>query len=297
MQLRHCQAVALMVLVTLLWSTAGVVTRHLEQARAFEITFWRSAFTALSMLLILPLWQGWGVWRRMRQAGGALWASGVCWSIMFTAFMVALALTSVANVLVTMAAGPLLTALAARLLIGHRLPLRTGVAIVVAAAGIAWMFGRQIGQGHWLGSLVAFAVPVAGALNWTLVQHNQHRGTGVDLAPAVLIGALLSACYTLPLSWPLQASMLDVTLLAALGLGQLALPCVLAVVCARVLSAPELSLLALLEVLFGIALAWLGAGEVPDTYVWQGAALVLGALSVNEWLGLRASASQYPSPV
>lgn len=297
MQLRHGQAVALMVLVTLLWSTAGVVTRHLEQARAFEITFWRSAFNALSMLLILPLWQGWGVWQRMRQAGWSLWASGVCWSIMFTAFMVALALTSVANVLVTMAAGPLLTALAARLLIGHRLPLRTGVAIVVAAAGIAWMFGHQIGQGHWLGSLVAFAVPVAGALNWTLVQRNQHCGTGVDLAPAVLIGALLSAGYTLPLSWPLQASLHDVALLAALGLGQLALPCVLAVVCARVLSAPELSLLALLEVLFGIAMAWLGAGEVPHTYVWQGATLVLGALAVNEWLGLRASASQYPSPV
>ena len=38
-------AVVLMVAVTLMWSIAGVVTRHLEQARSFEVTFWRSFFT------------------------------------------------------------------------------------------------------------------------------------------------------------------------------------------------------------------------------------------------------------
>ncbi len=40
-----------MVAVTLMWSTAGVVTRHLEFARSFEVTFWRALFTALTLLL------------------------------------------------------------------------------------------------------------------------------------------------------------------------------------------------------------------------------------------------------
>jgi hypothetical protein len=39
----HRRAVALMVLVTLLWSIAGVVSRHLDSAGSFEVTFWRSA--------------------------------------------------------------------------------------------------------------------------------------------------------------------------------------------------------------------------------------------------------------
>jgi drug/metabolite transporter (DMT)-like permease len=52
-----------------------------------------------------------------------------------------------------------------------------------------------------------------------------------------------------------------------------------------VLSAPEVSLLALLEVLFGTLLAWLGAGEVPGPHVFTGGALVVGALVANEWLG------------
>ena len=111
MKLRHGQAVALMVLVTAMWSVAGVVTRHLEAARSFEVTFWRSLFTLLSLLVILPLWQGRAVFARMPWRSRYFWLSGVCWSVMFTAFMVALTLTAVANVLITMAVGPLVTAL------------------------------------------------------------------------------------------------------------------------------------------------------------------------------------------
>ena len=291
MTLRHGQAVALMVAVTFLWATAGVVTRQLEQAQAFEITFWRSAFTALSLALILPLWQGRGVWRRMVTSGRALWWSGVCWAVMFTAFMIALALTSVANVLITLAAGPLLTALISRLFFGQRLARQTWAAIVVAGLGIAWMFARQLGEGGWLGSVVALGAPLGGAFNWNLVQRSQREGHGVDLVPAVLVGAGVSAAVTLPLAWPLRASAHDVAWLAGLGVWQLAVPCVLAVVCARVLKPTEVSMLALLEVLFGIVLAWLGAGEVPSPSVWQGGALVLGALLTHLWLTQRKETS------
>jgi drug/metabolite transporter (DMT)-like permease len=134
---------------------------------------------------------------------------------------------------------------------------------------------------------VALAVPVASACHWTIVQHASQRGLRIDLVPAVLVGALLSALYTLPLAWPLSASTHDLQLLALLGLVQLAIPCVLAVLCARVLQAPEVSLLALLEVIFGIALAWWGANEIPQPQVLQGGLLVLTALAANEWLGWR----------
>lgn len=285
--LSHGRAVWLMVAVTLMWATAGVVTRHLEQARSFEITFWRSFFTLLALLVILPLWQGRAVFSKIRDGGRALWISGVCWCVMFTAFMVALTLTSVANVLVTMALGPLFTALAARVFIGHRLPARTWAAIVVAGLGIGWMYGTQLGDGLLAGTLVALCVPLAGACNWTVVQHAHAKGRDIDLVPSVLLGAAVSSLVTLPLAWPLQANAHDLGLLAFLGLFQLAIPCALSVVCARILKAPEVALLALLEIVFGIALAWIGAGEQPAPSVLTGGALVIGALVFNELLGLR----------
>ena len=288
MKLTHARAVALMVLVTLMWSIAGVVTRHLESARSFEVTFWRSFFTVLSLLVILPLWQGRAVFSRIRAGGSALWVSGVCWSVMFTAFMVALTLTSVANVLVTMSIGPLLTALLARVFIGHLIAPRTWLAIGLAGAGIAWMYAGQMNLSDAMtGTLVALMVPLAGASNWTVVQYSRQHGKNVDLVPAVLVGAVISCMVTLPLSFPFSATSHDLGLLAMLGLFQLAIPCVLSVLCAGVLKAPEVSLLGLLEVIFGILLAWAGASEVPGAHVMTGGALVIVALGLNELIGWR----------
>ena len=275
-----------MVLVALLWSIAGVITRHLEAARSFEVTFWRSLFTVLVLLLILPVVQGRDVFHKMRSGGVMLWVSGVCWCGMFTFFMLALTMTSTANVLVTLALAPLLTALAARVFIGHQIPARTWFAIVVAGCGIAYMFGSQIGAGVSLaGTLIALCVPISGAANWTVTQHAHAKGHDVDLMPAVLIGAVLSCLVTLPLAFPFKASAHDLGLLAVLGVFQLAIPSALAVLCAKVLKAPEVSLLGLLEVIFGILLAWVGANEVPGPTVLTGGALVIGALAVNELIG------------
>ncbi len=290
MKLTHTGAVLLMVAVALMWSTAGVVTRHLEFARSFEVTFWRAFFTSVTLLVILPFFQGREVFAKIRHASAPFWLSGVCWSIMFTAYMVALTLTSVGNVLVTMSIGPLLTALVARIFIGHRLALRTWVAIVVAGIGIFYMFASQMSEGSVVGTLVALCVPIAGAINWTITQHSHDQGHDVDLVPTVLVGAIISSLVTLPLAFPFQASSHDIGLLAMLGAGQLAIPCVLSVLCARVLKAPEISLLALLEVIFGILLAWLGANEVPTQTILTGGTLVIGALVVNELIGWRQRA-------
>lgn len=285
-QLTHSRAVALMVLVTLMWSMAGVVTRHLESAQRFEVTFWRSLFTVASLLVILPFFQGRVVFSRIRSGGRAFWLSGLCWGVMFTAFMLALMLTTVANVLVTMALGPLMTALLARMFIGHRIPRRTWLAIALAGVGIAWMYGGQMDLSSQLGgTLVALLVPLAGAANWTVVQHTRAQGQNIDLVPAVLMGAVISTLLTLPLALPFSATLRDIGLLALLGLFQLAIPCALSVLCAGVLKAPEIALLALLEVIFGILLAWLGANEVPQASVLSGGLLVVSALVLNEWIG------------
>lgn len=289
MRLTHGMAVWTMVLATALWATAGVVTRHLDHAQGFEVTFWRSLFTVVSLLIILPAWQGRGLWSRLPWRSPYFWISGVCWSIMFTAFMVGLTLTTVANVLITMALGPLFTALISWIFLKARLPLRTWFAIVLAGVGIAWMYGSQLSlsaPNFVVGSLVALCVPMAAAVQWTFLQKSQNEGP-IDLVPSVMLGAIISSLLMLPVSLPFQASAHDIGLLALLGLFQLAIPCVLSVICSRVLKAPEVSLLGMLEIVFGIALAWWGANEAPQLSVLLGGSLVLGALLMNQWLSWR----------
>ena len=278
-----------MLVATLLWSMAGVVTRHLESARGVEATFWRSFFNALALVVLLARLRGPAALRATLASGDrTLWLSGLCWAVMFTAFMVAITMTTVANVLVTMAIAPLLTALVARVALRHRLPLRTWGAIVAAGVGIAWMYAHELAGAsgrHLAGTAIAFAVPLAAAFNWTAIQRS--RTGSADLLVAVLIGAVLSALLTFAAALPLSATPHDLLLLATLGVFQLAVPCLIAVAAARVLAAPEAALLSLLEIVFGVLWTWLGAAETPGPHVLAGGALVLGALVATESIALR----------
>jgi drug/metabolite transporter (DMT)-like permease len=269
-----------MVLAPVLWSSAGVVTRHIERAPAFEQVFWRSLFAFAFVAVFLAAAR-----RNPLKAGWAGIFSGAMWAIMFTAFVIALSLTTTANTLVTMSVSPLLTVLVASLALKDPVPLRTWIAGLAAGLGIVWMFRSSLDDSAQVaGMLVAFVVPVAAALNVVVLRASAAK---VDLIPAVMLGGALSCLAALPLALPFSASGKDVFLLAMLGVFQLGLPCMLLVLASRALLAPELALLGLLEVVLGPLWAWLGAGEVPGRATLLGGAVVLAALAGNELAAFR----------
>ncbi len=278
----HARALLLMILCALMWSMGGVVSRHFESAEGFEVTFWRSVFAVLTVAVWLAWRQGAGAFTRLAQAGRIVWASGAMWAVMFTCFMLALSLTRVANVLITQSLAPVVTALLAGAVLGQRVGVRTWLAIAVASGGICAMYVYDVSGldgRHALGVIVALGVPLAAGINWVLLQR---AGQGPDLSVAVLIGGTISAAVMLPLAWPLGVSAHDLGLLAVLGVFQLGVPCVLVMYVARHLTATETSLLALLEVVFGIVLTWLFSSERPGLATLLGGSAVLAALAYHE---------------
>jgi drug/metabolite transporter (DMT)-like permease len=271
-----------MLLAPLLWSSAGVVTRHIERAQAFEQVFWRSLFAFVFVAGVLLVRR-----KKFFDIGWPGIVSGAMWAIMFTAFLFALALTTTANALVMMSVSPLATALLARAFLSDPLPLRTWVAAFAAAAGIVWMFGGNLKSGHLAGMLVALVIPVAAAVNVVTLRASAAK---LDLVPAVMLGGAISCLIALPFALPFAATPGDIGLLAFLGFFQLGLPCMLLVIASRTLLAPEIALLGLLEVVLGPLWAWLGAGEVPAESTLLGGMIVLGALAANELPTLRAGA-------
>lgn len=288
---RHRLAVSTIVLCALLWSLAGIVTRQLDHAAGFEITFWRSLACVICVAAWLVATERRGWFAAITRTGLPGLVSGVMWAVMFTCFMVALTLTTVAKTLVVLAVAPLLTALLARIVLGERIAPRTWCAIVVAGAGIVWMVadGLREDGGSLLGMLVAAGVPLASAINLVNMKRQQAR---VDLVPAILIGGVISCIAMLPLMLPVQASGKDIVLLSMLGAFQLALPCILMIRAARYLSPQETALLSLLEVVFGPLWAWLGAGEQPAAATLYGGTLILGALVANELLATRGASAK-----
>ena len=285
-------ALALMVAAPVLWSTAGVVTRHLERAEPLEQVLWRSFFAFAFVAAFLAM-RGKNPIQAVRAAGLPGVFSGLLWAVMFTAFVIALSLTTTANTLVTMSISPLLTVICARIVLSDPIPLRTWIAALAAMAGITFMFSSSV-EKHSAGMLVALLIPVASALNVVALRKNSAK---LDLIPAVMLGGALSCLIALPLAMPISASPRDLALLAFLGIFQLGLPCMFLVIASRRLLAPEMALIGLLEVVLGPLWAWLGAGEEPASATLAGGAIVLAALAGNELSALRERRTARLDPV
>src|SRR6185436_7338213 len=118
--------------------------------------------------------------------GWAGLVSGAMWATMFTCFMLALSLTTTANTLIVNALYPLFSALLAWLVLRQPVALRTWGAIGIALAGMAWMFqaGFASDAAALSGTLIAFAIPIASAVNVVTLKRVGHD---IDLVPAILL--------------------------------------------------------------------------------------------------------------
>ena len=273
-----------MVLCTFLWSTAGVVTRASSVTNGWEAAFWRSLFLCAAIAVLMLVQYGAGAPRRLLSMGWPGFASSLCWAAMFVCFMIALSRTTVANALFIIGIMPFCAAIAGRLFLHEHVPLRTWLAIAAAVGGIGVMFNDAFRTGNLEGSLIALAIPIAAAANTIAVKKGRGR---VDLVPALLAGGLISVLVTWPMAMPFSASTQDLALYGALAVFQLALPCVLLVrVVLLRLSAAEIGLLSLLEVVLGPLWVWLALGEEPGPAVIFGGVVVLAALAINEGIAL-----------
>lgn len=271
-------AVLLLLFCALLWSSAGVITRHVAAAEGLELTFWRSFFCLLTLIPILAWHERGNPLRPVWAMGWPGLASGLMWAVMFTCFMIAIARTSVANVLLVVGLAPFLAALAGWMVLGERIGRSTWLAIALAALGVWWMVRDGISAEGIQGMLIALGVPLASATNLVMLRK---LGAQIDLAPAVLVGAALSCLISLPFALPFEASARDLWLLATLGAFQLAIPCWLMVGAANRLAPHEVALIALLEVVLGPLWTWMGAGEALPMATLQGGLVIIAALVGN----------------
>src|SRR5437762_2817758 len=167
-----------------LWSTAGVVTRHVERATAFELVFWRSLFAFLFVGVALLLL------RQPPRFSRPMLVSGAMWGVMFTAFMLALTLTSTANTLVVMSISPLLTTVLARAFLkGDPVPLGTWIAAGAATLGIAWMFASDL-NAHTARDLTGMLEVVLGPL-WAWLGAGEVPARTTLIGGAIVLGALV----------------------------------------------------------------------------------------------------------
>ncbi|MDQ3866873.1 MAG: DMT family transporter [Actinomycetota bacterium] len=258
-------------LAAVAWSTAGLFQRALSVDTATQVAG-RSVFAALALLAYIAAIERGETMRAFRAIG--LPGLGVVALVAASSasFIAALNHASVANVLFLQALAPILAA-ALGTLVGDPVDRRTWIAMAIALVGVGIMVG---GPGHpsALGQALSLVMAVSFAGTLVLTRHRRQ----VSMAPATLLAQLLVVLAVGPLASPGAAGLHDLTLLAALGITQIALGFVFLTIGGRLIPAGEVALITLLEIVLGPLWVWAFLSERPSAATLVGGAIVLAAV-------------------
>jgi len=265
------------------FSTAGVIVRRVDLP-AWDVSFWRSALVVAAMLPLL-VWQRRRIWIDVRNAGPALLLSAVMLAGSIVAFILALGIAPVANVLIMFGATPFITALAARLFLGEPLHRHTILAMVAAVVGLALSVAGSLQASALAGMTLAGIVVLCMSCNYVVVRHRRDIG----MTPAIWLASVIAALVTLPFAHPGTVMWSQVPWLLVLGPGQLAGGLLLYMAALKRIPAGRAALLGLLELVLGPIWVWMFDGERPGDLTLLGGAIVIGAAAINVWLDSRRS--------
>jgi drug/metabolite transporter (DMT)-like permease len=262
-------------LAALAWSTAGVVQRELTTDPTTQIAG-RAFFGFVGLLAFVAVVERGHLVRAFRAIGPAGIGYAVSLAIASGGFVLALNLTSVANVLFIQAAAPIVAALLGRIFLGEHPSRRTWLAMLVALGGVGLLVGGP-GIGLSAGILVAIVVMLAFAVGIVLVR----RHSEVSMAPATCLSQVMVSNMG-------GLGGHDVALLAVLGIGQMGLGILFITLGARLIPAAQVALIMLLETVLGPMWVWIVRSETPPTITLVGGFIVLAAVMYQTLSGSRA---------
>lgn len=259
-----------------IWSFGGAIARFLEVTDSWTIIFWRSLSAAIFLLGFMVRRDG--LRGTLALFAGMGWAGigvALCFATASTSFIVALAHTTVANILLMQAGAPLFAALMMFLLFGERVGPGTWVAIAAVMAGIGVMVSDSLdGSVSPIGDGLALLIALAFALATVLTRRNAH----VRMLPAACLATLFTLVVGFLLAGSLRVGPADAAWLFVFGALNLALGMMCFVTGVRLLPAAVAALIGTAEPVLGPLWVWLVHGEVPVGRTLLGGAIVVGAL-------------------
>lgn len=278
-----------------IWSFGGAIARFLSVTDSWTIIFWRSLFAALFLLGFMLQREGRGGTRQMFASMG--WPGigvAVCFAIASMSFVVALAYTTVANILLMQAGAPLFAALMTYVLFREKISAGTWVAIVAVMAGVGIMVSDSIqGRVSPVGDGLALLISVVFSAATVLTR----RHANVRMMPAVFLGAVICMAVAGTLAGVMVVSPTDAALLFVFGALNLALGMMLFVTGVRLLPAALAALIGTAEPVLGPVWVWLVHGEIPSGRTLTGGSVVIVALLLHLGWQFRQKSPIVPVPM
>jgi drug/metabolite transporter (DMT)-like permease len=280
------KGILLIVAAALLWSTGGIGIKAIADS-ALKVTFYRSLFAAIALMLFL----GRGVWaRRQWKSTTAFIIAIISYGACLTSFVIATKWTTAANAIFLQYAGVVWVLLFSPLVVREPMRTRDAVAITVAFAGMALFFVGRFEAHGMAGNAMALLSSVFFA-SLILVLRREQRAAQA----AVTWGNVVCALAVLPfVAHDLSLTPSSFAVLAFLGIFQIAIAYVLFVRGLAFVTATQASLTGMLEPVSNPIWVFLFLGEKPSIFAIAGALVVLAAIAGHTLAG--EPAMDLPAP-
>lgn len=269
------------------WSMMGLGLRLLEEARTWQVLFYRSLALALVLLAVIAVRSEGRPFRQIRRAGVPVLTGAIGLVMAYAGGICSIQSTTVANAVFLFAAAPFFAAILAWILLAEPVRRATWVALAVASAGVAIM----VREGLAAGALAGNAAAVGSALGFAIFTISLRWGKLDDMLPAVFVSAVLaifvSVTMCLVLGWSLVLPAWDVGVAIFMGVFQLGFGLTLYTIGSKVVPAAELTLLSMTEVLLGPFWVWAFLGETASKWTLVGGFILLAAIAGNAMSGVR----------
>ncbi len=260
----------------IVWSFGGVLARLLDIEDGWTVIFWRSLFAALFLLAFMLLRDGVrGTRALFADMGMAGLAVGACFATASTSFILALAYTTVANVVLIQASVPLIAALLGWVLFGERVGAATWAAIAAVICGVAIMVsGSLTGSVSPLGDALALLIAFSFASATVITRRYSH----VRMTPAGFTGAVLAAAAAASQTSGFAVTAGELGILVVFGALNFGLGLALFVTGARLIPSALAALLGTAETVLQPLWVAIFHDEIPGERTVVGGAIVLAAL-------------------
>jgi len=254
----------------LLVSTDSLFIR-LSELDGWTVAFLVSAFSLPVQLIAQRAFEGGRPLTHFRRFPQGLLTVGLLSGISQICFVTAVTRSTIANVVVIVAASPIVAAVVARLFFNEGTSRRMWTAILVTVAGVVIVVSGSVGEPNLIGDLLAMAAVICFSINMNVWRRYSHQSRFVGLSIAASVTLVLSAAFAAPFGLPLRAYLAC----AAMGLVFNPLGRLCHTSAPRYAPAAEVALFTPVETFAATLWAWLAFQEQPATLTFLGGTVVI----------------------
>lgn len=284
----YSKGVLYVVLGGLFLSTGGLLVRYVEAASPWTVLFYRSLVFTATVSLFLFFREPREFKNKFLQIKPIDLLVSFLLAIGFICYLLSLFNTSVANTVLLLSTGPVVAGLLAYFLLGEAIRAFTWAAMVLAFLGVFVMVSGGVNAQDLIGMTYAVGAVIAFACFVVLLRYlGPHRDMMAPTALAGVFAAIMCIPLLLSIPEPLSISLRDLVIAICLGSVQVGFGFIFITLGSKSVPAGQIPLLGLLETALSPLWVWLAVNEIPAQNTLLGGAIVLLAVVLQGWIGIR----------